>query len=416
MNVLENRMTVSLPEEKEFYASIGLHAFLLASWLIAPFAGLFFIFACLYYVNLSRREFIWYVFLAASYPALINITKQPVSDLLVYSGVYVSHSDVPFLQFFQYFNTDYLFHFIDLVLGKISGANVAVFVAFWSIFTYFLVMWTQVKCYEWLPQTENGKRDLVLLLGYTLFAGLLFGLSAHLMREYPAGALLMLALSCWAFDKKYHIPLYIGAVLIHFSLLLLLPIYPLWRYFGAKSLRAIPVIMLVAFVAGSANVFDAIIAVMGKSSSIGFFADILSKASAYVSKDDGQASLLAWMRLALFGLFAVYLLYKHGKKSEPLQKFVFAMLYLLTALILFRNTSLLLLRYFYYTDFFNMILLVFAICYENRNPFLRIALIGVALISPFKFVHDIHNLYMVYIDNSYYIAGYSVFDFLQAIH
>lgn len=395
------------------YEKLFVHALLFFLWIVSPFAALFYIFSYLYFFKIGKREMIWYIFLAASYPALVNITKHYDSDLLAYSNIYVEYSNASISEFFQSFNTDFLFNFINLILGKVSGANIPLFVAFWSAFTYFLVMWTQIKCFEWLSGGKNVPRELFLVLAYTLFAGLIFGLSAHLMREYPAGALLTLSICCWAFDKKYYFWLYLAAVLIHFSVLLFLPIFILWRYFKEKSYYLIPVFLVVAVVAGSGDLFSAITAFLGKTSTIGFLSAILAKASLYIDKNDGQASLLAWMRLGLFDLFACYLLFRHGKRNVPMQKFIFAILFLASALLLFRGTPLLLLRYFYYSDFFSMILLVFAVFHERKNFLFKIALIMVAFISPFKFIHDFPNLVMEYIDNSYYIAGYSVFDFIN---
>jgi hypothetical protein len=62
---------------------------------------------------------IWYIFLAASYPALVNITKHYVSDLLAYSNIYVEYSHASFSDFFQSFNTDFLYNFINLISSKV---------------------------------------------------------------------------------------------------------------------------------------------------------------------------------------------------------------------------------------------------------------------------------------------------------
>jgi hypothetical protein len=389
------------------------HAFLLILWTISPFAALFCIFSYLYFFKIGKMGLIWYIFLAALYPALINITKQYDSDLLTYSNLFSSFRYSSFFEVYENFEIDYLFHFINLMLAKVSGANIPLFVGFWTVFVYFIVMWTQIKCFEWLYGGKNVPRELSLVLAYTLFAGLLFGLSAHLMRSYPAYALLTLSICCWAFDKKYYFWLYIGAVLIHFSILLFLPMFLVWHYFKSKSYYLMAVFLVVAAVAGSGNILSVIATFAEEASAIGFLNEILIRVPLYLDKSDGQISLMAWARLGLFELFACYLLFRHGKHSESLQKFSLALLFIASLLFLFRGTPILLLRYFYFTDFLNVILLVFGVFYERKNSLFKFALIIVAFISPFKFIHDISNLEMEFINNSYNISGYSIFDFMK---
>lgn len=79
-----------------------------------------------------------YAFIAI-YFGLINTTKVPESDLLVYKGYFDRASFLSLEEFMALFNQELIFYFSTYILNKIFFGNFALYLIFTTFISYFLV-------------------------------------------------------------------------------------------------------------------------------------------------------------------------------------------------------------------------------------------------------------------------------------
>ncbi len=171
----------------------------------------------------------------ALYLSLVNITKQPESDLAAYLK---SFEDAQFLDLgpFLLLNTREPLYYVSLYgLANLPGVDGHTYV-FLSTLVPYLLFGTAVLRVGVALRLE--RRSLLSLLLFLLFFGQLFSLSAHLLRQFLAASLVMLVLADYAVTGRRRWGLGLLGMMVHYSsmpLMLLSLLKPHRRYSSALS-------------------------------------------------------------------------------------------------------------------------------------------------------------------------------------
>lgn len=213
---------------------------------------------CLPLSGKSRRRIAHLlIFSLAFLLAILNAGKEPSSDLLTYKSIFDQMKSLPLLGVFSIaygFEREPIFW---ILLYSMSGFDFSTFLFCFTFAAYFVAF---------LAINEIGKQsnsDYLVITSVMLFVGLFyinFSLSAHLMRQFLASSLLVLAIIAYAKRQTFRlISLLIVGVLTHNMIFALIPSFVLASFSLTNKQRSIKIIVLAAFsvlLAFYSGVFD----------------------------------------------------------------------------------------------------------------------------------------------------------------
>ncbi len=349
-------------------------------------------------------------FLLAIIPGLINFTKTPISDLLIYYNTYNELYYKNISQITDVVRADYLFYFISSLLAHITNDQEQIFVLFWSSLTYFIYFIALRSFAISLP--NYNKKILIGFVFYSLCIGLSFNLSGHLVRQYVAAALLCYATVLYCKSKKIYILCALSAILTHFSAIALAPGLFFAKLNITKKRTFLITVLFISFLIGIFDIIDFIAPLTGYSQSFYALQEISHKLAVYTNdKLDGQISFREVIAIILTTILAFYLYSKSVSKLTS--RFILMYIFLVMVLLITRNNDLILYRFSYYYDFFAIIILMIFITNYWHRPIIRILFYVLVLTAPIRFMRIISGDTWVYIDNSYQIIFNTLFSFLH---
>ncbi len=213
------------------------------TFLLQPFLS----FLLLLFIGLTKKKitskFIFLVSLVGScYLGLINTTKLPESDLLNYIDWYASAQESS-VQEYILLNSREPLYFIGLygiANSPVSSEKFFIFLS--TVLSYYIFLYAIVKLS--ICVKLNFKSPVGLVILFILFAPMV-SLSAHFMRQFLAGSLVVLFFSEYVTTNKKKWLILLFAILIHYSSILFVPI-ALARKIGKFSI-GISLILNLAF-------------------------------------------------------------------------------------------------------------------------------------------------------------------------
>lgn len=163
----------------------------------------------------EKMQYGLYAFIAI-YFGLINTTKVPESDLLVYKGYFDSASFLSLEEYMALFNQELIFYFSTYILNKLFFGNFELYLIFTTFISYFLVFISIHKFWK----VENKNIILYSVFIFATYNSFFFG-TGLLIRQILAGSIFIyffIEKKVYNKNKWFLIPL---AVLIHSSSLVL---------------------------------------------------------------------------------------------------------------------------------------------------------------------------------------------------
>lgn len=174
---------------------------------------------------LSSAKSYWFSFLlgmlAAAYLGLINTTKLPDSDLVQYLEWFEIAGESGFIEYIALHSREPVFYAWMWIVSAIFGGDnhSFIFLSTWlpySIFAYSIV----IVCRRY----DVDARVTAILVILFLFLPPLFSISAHLIRQFMAGALVTLFFARRLAMQKSSWWVIVVAVFIHYSALIFVPL------------------------------------------------------------------------------------------------------------------------------------------------------------------------------------------------
>jgi hypothetical protein len=149
---------------------------------------------------------------AAAWLAVVNITKEPASDLVEYFARYEQIAGMSLYEVLEVYRHEAAYYALNWLLSRVPGAGPEALVAVTSIFIYLILL---------ASIHVSGKAlraDLrVVLAGIVVVAMFpqLFSISAHIIRQAMAGSLVALVVGLYLRDGRFRISLLVLATLFH---------------------------------------------------------------------------------------------------------------------------------------------------------------------------------------------------------
>lgn len=289
--------------------------------------------------------------------ALVNSSKVFENDIVWYYDHYLWINQYGFDNY--YGNTisgvvakitEPVTYTIFYIIGKIIGDNKVAFITFFSLFIYSIIIFAILNLFKYF---NLNRKYLAIGTFFVLNLGFTFTLSVHLLRQFLAQAIILLAFSLFLRNKKL-IPLFLIliALLTHNS-----------------SFLIVFLIFLVLFI----NKFRTIISsfMFAVSCFLTFlFSSFLIGTQAlsrdgYVNKDDGSIAISVYiMDLILFfsSLLFFYFLKNKTENIVFFRNFIFQLTILYSiVLIVFFEISLIFLRFSFYFEVIRVFILCFIV-------------------------------------------------------
>jgi EpsG family len=379
------------------------------TWFVSPILSTLPIVAYLYFVRITKYELYFYFVLLAAIPGLINYTKTPLSDLLIYYDTYNELWLNDLGNITKTVNADFFFYYISAILAKISGGQQQLFVLFWSTVTYFSYFLALSLFARSL--SNYRKKILVGIVFYSVFFGLNFSLSGHLVRQFAAVALLMYAIVLYSLEKRRYQLIFVLAVLSHFSTLIFVLGFYLGKINKTKCSWILSILFGCSLLIGFFNLLDLIAPLFGNSKEFFLLQEVSNKATFYVNKMDGEVSLRELLGMILLTALAFNIYIKDN--SLGLKRFTIFFFLLIIFLVLMRGNDLLLLRYSYYVDFFASFILLLWFSKYWRYFCVKLIFFLIVITAPIRFIRLISEGPWDYIDNSSAILLNTVHGFLD---
>lgn len=395
---------------------IAIHAGLVLIWLVAPLISIAIICLFLGRVKVKTSVLFFYLFLIALVPGLINYTRVPESDLEQYYYEFDTLYKYGVKGLASISILDPVFYYTTILIAKLSGGFKPIFVLFWSTTTYFLLFIAQYKFTRIFKPWH--KYQFIALVFFTVFIGVDFSITGHLVRQCTCVSMLMLGIVALCRRKKYYLTYFIIASLLHFSGFIFFILLPFLNINRRYIIPVLLVLGVICFIAGQTNLLTLFAGTMPNSDSAAAAA-LLGRAEAYLEKDDGSNSLRLVLEMVLYLILSVnyYFVYakshKDNKHAQP-QKFFLLVILFGLFLVLIRNNSLLFLRFFFYSAFLSTFV-IYMLFRAKRYIGIMFILIY-TLTAPVRFLKILTASEFTYITNSYDITTKTVFDFLLNGH
>jgi hypothetical protein len=309
-----------------------IHAFIICVFIVNPLVGV--MFGATYTWNkrsLCPSDMFLLTVLGAAYLGLINTTKIPDSDFSVYLDWYSMAADTSLLEYLALFTREPLFFTWMYFVSNLTSGSESAFVFLSTLFAYVLVLINTVRIGKYF---SLGNRAIILVIICFIYFGPLFSLSAHLMRQFLAAALVLTFYTTWIVSSKRPWWILIVALFVHYSAALFIVFAAMkvpQRLSVSLSLMLATVSLAVVFMLSKlvANSF----------SSVPVFGLIFSRIVNEEGADIGHLSLMAIVFVISIALFSIA-----GQRSNLISKSkglsnLYAAVIFLALIVLIANLS-----------------------------------------------------------------------------
>jgi hypothetical protein len=270
--------------------------------------------------------------------------------------------------------------------------------------TYFLLGYSVIGISSKLCLNNSATSSLLI---FAMLFGYSFSLQGHMVRQYAAMSILLISISYLLQGKKYYY-IFIIAVLTHFSSVIFLPAFfkvDKFFYCKAKFIYFIATLFVIFYFLGTVNYFEIIN--FQEVPILELFSTHSAEYVHWTSAGIYMPLLVEYIFLYIIFIF----LYVKNKSQDKIGSYIF--LFLSTyfmILILFRNTGIMLERYFFYGPIIPIISLPYMFSrLKSMQWYLGLLL---ALISIFYFFRIFLGSPFFYISNNLDIILLNFYDYL----
>lgn len=204
-----------------FYAT-GPVVFFSMLFLAQPFLSFFGLFFYGLITGKKTPKFLIFVALfGACYLGLINTTKLPESDYLIYLQWYSAAQKLSIFNFLSQYTREPLYYIYLYTIANIPCSSEQLFVFISTVTSYFVMLIGVIRL-----NVSLGMRGrlIISIIVFLLFFAPLFSLSAHLMRQFMSASLLILFFSDSFSLAKKRWWILVVAFFVHSSAFIFLPI------------------------------------------------------------------------------------------------------------------------------------------------------------------------------------------------
>lgn len=333
---------------------------------------------------------------------LLNATKLIEGDLIAYQNFFVMGSQKTLIDFLSQFPTDYVFYIATYFSYYILFHSWELYIILITFFSYLLIF----KSAEIIMSKVKGIKSIDIILGIIIIAMFypLFSLSAHLVRNFVAAAIIFYFSVNYFFNNKNLWSFLIIAISIHVSALMFVINYFIPKSVSFKNiLRLFLTIMLYIFV----------IFLFLELIDYNFFENLyvytrLEKSLAYINIFSFQNVFIF-----LLVLFIIIVFNQNYKENNLTKEFSRYLLFLFSIIVLGYALSynpviqgrILLYNYF-------LLIPLFLIIFIRRGIFFRIVNIIILTIFTVFFIKNLLYGTWTYIDGSEIITS-NIFDYFN---
>jgi hypothetical protein len=361
---------------KLFLFTITCHLLL---FLINPFFSvLFLIFYLGCITQKNKYDYILLFVFLSIFLGLINTTKIPESDLLNYQDLFAQAGTSSLNNYLISFGKEPAFSLFTYFCYYIFSRDFKLYVLCFSFISYFFLFQSIYLFYKKFNQSYN----IIFAVLLIAFFSEQFGLSAHLVRQFLAGSLMMYYLINKAIYHNNKWLLLIFTIFIHSSALFFVPL--IFLPFFKNKIKGKALIFLSIFLIIISIAFSILNSYLLKATqNLLFINYIFTRTSAKISDvSSGQLNMLTFILIAFLILVTLYIIYfKKAEYSKTISYFYNIFLGLSIFILCTIDQPLLSLRFFFYVYFFMPFILPFAIprFYSLRSFLILILLIRFGL-------------------------------------
>lgn len=280
---------------------------------------------------------------------VMNLNKTVENDLFWYSQQYLDNYTAPIGDVFndtrfgvQARLSEPVYHLFSYILSNAAAANYNVFVVAVTTIIYFFPLKTIFIFSKW---AELKDRELVSLLIFMLFFGIIFTQSLHLIRQYLACVLLLSgAMNLVMGNTRWAYCMFLVSCLTHNSMAIIVVLFLGCSALYKSKLDSTRLIFASA-------IFGAVMSI----AYIGYFLFFMSGGGERLSIDDGSISFLVKGIDFLILVVSLVIFHKKGDKLERLLPLYMLYISYCSFLIVSHYSIFLSLRYYFLLDFIRWI-------------------------------------------------------------
>jgi hypothetical protein len=390
------------------YNIIFAFVFVLITWLLAPIISIFVILLLLAFVQQPKLLKHLYLVLISLSLGLVNYTKFPESDLYVYYTWFESFNQIAIINFTDVQQFDYLFYFVTSILSHIVNGYAPVFILFWTTMIYYVLYLAILNLSK---ELKLKNKTVIAVILFVSFIGYGFPMTSHIVRQYVGESFFLLTIAMAIKNNKSSYLFFLTTILMHMSFLIFFPLVLVLNksnFNKRKTIKYLILLVSFSFFIGMQNIFMYLNIEYGSSDILNL---LVLKAHLYAKEISTHISFRMISGLILILILVIIKVIKKYNYTDIDIKIFVVVIYYISVLLLFRNTELLLIRYFFIFYGFYVIALMYL--FKTNNAFLYVALLILTLLSPVRFFAMLEYIEFIYIDNSYQIIFNTVFDFLE---
>lgn len=196
----------------------------------------------------ARRVPGWYaplfVAFCSMYLGLVNVTKFPESDLEVYFQSFLDARDYSLPEYLLYNAREPLYYISLYYFAHLPGVDTRSYVFLSTAVPYALFLGAVLRTCNLLRIEPKNVLALLIVLA---FFPQLFSLSAHLMRQFLASALMMLFLAELARNGRHRWGIGVAAAMMHYSAFLVLGLSLVKKMRGKSGMASLPLYGVLLF-------------------------------------------------------------------------------------------------------------------------------------------------------------------------
>ncbi|MCH7414627.1 EpsG family protein [Belliella sp. R4-6] len=345
-------------------------------FLISPLSSWLFISLKVVFGNFKNHDIKSFVFISCCILSFINTLKVPESDLINYVDDFNSIFDYGFIEYLILKGKEPLFYASNYIIFHLSNGSEFFFIFIYSFISYIFIL--NSLC---LLQKLMKFDDYFLFFGLLilmLFPNL-FSISAHLIRQFLASSMILLALMRYVAIKKSPFVLLVAASLTHSTSLVFFLMYLPLMSKEIKVKNYFNLLLIVFIIYMLFNIFfDKIIALF---SSVPFVNYIILRMA---NKGQGiELESIGYLGLLLFLLNILLFLVVLKRYKYNGLNLIFNLILFLTVFVLlnYQNTELAL-RFGFYLYFFfpiSLYLFVGTVSFFNKKLLFNISLLFIII-------------------------------------
>jgi hypothetical protein len=208
--------------EREFYVALSL------IFCFSPVLGVVSCIVALFYVHKNKYKTFYSFFLISLFLALLNIRKIPDSDMFRYIETYTEAKYYDFWEYCLIRLKEPFFSIFSYCIHFVFSGSVNAYIMTCTVISYMFIFYNIWRIHNVI---QLDRYNFVLAITVAVLFPNIFSLSAHLMRQFLAAAIMQYAAIEYILRNKIRVSPLILAIFTHTtSALLVIVFIPFFKY------------------------------------------------------------------------------------------------------------------------------------------------------------------------------------------